>query len=476
MPLVHSMETNSIAENSVNRKAVFHEKWFNPLYFVLLNLERDYPKVKHVYIYGGKSSTKTYTVAQFCEVKATTEGKSTLAFRKVSDRMNETLIATFKKAVKSTRLSNGLKAMDKELRGAHGHIKFKGLDSEDSAKGVEGYSYLLFDELDQFTEEEYEETRISFRGEIAKYFFSTWNPVSERLWIKPYLDRIEWLDTPYKLPSPESFIKVSADGSRLLVKTDYQDNYWTVGSPDGSYGYKDESLIRDYENLKTYNYNKYRVVVLGEWGVTEVKSPAIQNFDKSRHVGKAEYNQMFPLIFAVDFNTMPLACTVWQEYKVGNEHKIRCIREIALENAKTQDLINFIQRNYTPMELSRAFFTGDATGRTETTANLSNWLQIDNHFRLGKRLHLPSVNPHVLTSLEHCDFVLHRHKDLIIDESCHHLIFELEYTEKDDKGLVKKSRTKAEQKADFLDTMRYMFNYYFLIRKDITTNPIYYNV
>jgi len=467
---------NPIAKETPNKFVVFDTKWFNPLYFILLNLEKDYPNVKHIYIYGGKSSTKTYTVAQFAAIAAATKGKSTLAFRKVSDRMNETLIATFKKAVKSTRLSNGLKSMDKELRGAYGHIKFKGLESEDSAKGVEGYTYLLFDELDQFTEEEYEETRISFRGEIAKYFFSTWNPISERLWIKPYLDRIEWKDTKYNLPSTESFVKVSADGSRLLIKTDYKDNYWTAGSPDGTYGFRDENLIRDYENLKTYNYNKYRVVVLGEWGVTDVKSPAIQNFIKDKHTGKAEYNPMFPLIFSVDFNTKPLACTVWQEYKIGVEHKIRCIREIALENAKTQDLIEFIKKNYTAQELSRCYFTGDATGRTETTANLSNWLQIENAFRLGKRMHLPSVNPHVLTSLEHCDFVLHRHKDLIIDESCHHLIFELEYTEKDEKGIIKKSRTKDEQKADFLDTMRYMFNYYFLLRKDIASNIIYYNL
>jgi len=455
-------------------KVQFDNKWFNPLFHILWDIETKYPNIKHVYIYGGKSSTKTYTVAQFALIKAAVYGKNTLAFRKVSDRMNETLISTFKKARRTTKVEAAINVMDKEFRAAKAHIKFKGLDSEDSAKGIENYSYMLFDELDQFSQEEYEETRLSFRGEVSKMFFCTWNPVSEHLWIKPYLDRIEWIDSEYKLPSPESFIKMSADGARLLIKTDYNDNYWSVGSPCETYGYRDEALIRDYEQLKTYNYNKYRVVVLGEWGITEVKSPAVQTFDVSKHVGKVTPLEHIPLLFWIDFNIDPLACTVWQIFREDGKHKIRGIREITIKAKEgihnTQQLIDLIKLQYAT-KLHSICFTGDATGAMGRAEGLSNWIQINKAFNLGRRLQVPKSNPSVLASIDLLNYVFYNHPDILLDESMTNTIFELQHTEKDDKGLVKKNRNLAEQRADFIDCIRYGFSYWFMLQDDIQKYP-----
>jgi hypothetical protein len=165
-----------------------------------------------------------------------------------------------------------------------------------------------------------------------------------------------------------------------------------------------------------------------------------------------------------------------QEYKEGTNHYINIINEIKIENAKTQDLINEISSRYTPIELSRAKFTGDATGRTETTANLSNWLQIQKAFNLGTRLEVPRANPSVISSIELCNFVFYRHKNISIDPKCKNLIYELKYTEADDKGLVKKDRNDLAQRADFLDTLRYAFNTYFLIKRNILKENIYFNI
>lgn len=470
MPIVEK------SNKTISNKIRYKNNWFNPLFHIIRDIEISRPKVNKIFCYGSKSSAKTLTIAQYLAIKGMA-GLSSIAYRKESARINDTIKKSFKEAIKYTRLTNGYTQMDKQFRSIYkGEIVLRGLDSESKVKGLEGYSYLLFDELDHFTQEEFTEADLSFRGQVAKIAFFTWNPVSERIWIKAYLDSIEWHSTEYELPSAASFIKISSCGTMILIKTDYNDNFWTVGSPCGTYGYRDESLLQKYESLKTLNYAKYRVVALGEWGVTEVQSPAVSTFDTTIHVGKPEYDPRFPLIFSVDFNTNPLACTVWQHYKIESTHYIRCLREIGLENKKTSDLIDFIQTSYTPMELSRCYFTGDATGKIERTENLSNWMQIEKAFRLGSRLHLPSSNPHVLSSLAHCDFIFHRHKNILIDETCHRLIYELQYTEKDDSGLVKKDRNKLEQRADFLDTMRYYFNYYFFIQKNIVNNPQYFNI
>lgn len=208
----------------------------------------------------------------------------------------------------------------------------------------------------------------------------------------------------------------------------------------------------------------------------KVQNVAMHNFNEDLHVKPCENNPLYPLIFSIDFNTSPLACIVMQEYKEGINHYINIINEIKIENAKTQDLINEINLRYTPIELSRAKFTGDATGRTETTANLSNWLQIQKAFNLGQRLEVPRANPSVISSIELCNFVFYRHKNVSIDPKCKNLIYELKYTEADEKGLVKKDRNDAAQRADFLDTLRYAFNTYFLIKRNILKENIYFNI
>jgi hypothetical protein len=214
----------------------------------------------------------------------------------------------------------------------------------------------------------------------------------------------------------------------------------------------------------------------GRWGVEQIQNPAIRNFNESRHVGKAVRNQNYPLIFSVDFNCQPLVAIVCQEYK-DTHHKIRVLEEIRLENATTQDLINVIKSKYTLFELSRALFTGDASGQNKTTASaFSNFQQLDRAFKLNKRLILPRSNPSVLDTLDLLDFIFGLHPDFIIDESCKTLIFELLYTEKDEKGLVKKNRNKDEHKADALDCLRYFGNTFFKLMRSIIQTPAYYGI
>ena len=453
----------------------YSKKWFNPLFFILKDIQATKPNVNKIFVYGSKSSAKTFTIGQFIEIECL-KGLSAIAYRKESARINDTIKKSFTSALKYTRITNAYTVMDKQYRNiVGGEIVMRGLDSESKVKGLEGYSYLLFDELDHFTQEEFTEADLSFRGEVAKIAFFTWNPVSDKLWIKGHLDAINWTESEYKLPSENSFVKISECGTMVLIKTDYQDNYWTVGSPCGEYGYRDEALIEKYNQLKAYNYNKWRVVACGEWGIAEVKSPAFPTFDIKKHVGKTEMVSGIPLLFFIDFNNNPLACIVFQIYRNETGHKIRGLKEIKITPKEgihnTQLLIDFIKANY-PNHVHSLCMTTDATGTQKTAAGLSNILQLNKAFNLGRRLQTPTINPKVKDSVELVNYVFYHHPDILLDPSMETLIFELQNTERDaDGGLIKDKRDDATQRADFVDALRYGANWHFFLNDNIYKFP-----
>jgi PBSX family phage terminase large subunit len=326
--------------------ATFRKEWFNPLYFVINNTLKENPRINKVFVYGSKSSAKTFTLAQYIEKEVALKKTDAICFRKESTRIKTTLKKSFQKAIKQTRLSNVFNVQDFQINSVHGNsIVFKGLDSEDKVKGIEDFGYLLFDELDHFTLEDYEQADMSFRGEVAKVFFLTWNPISDKLWIKPYLDQFTWLDAKYQLPSPQSFVKISECGTMLYIKTLYTDNYWTVGSPCGAYGYYDEKLIDKYNQMKVTNYKSWLVNVNAEWGIAENKNPYFYAFDQDKHVSKVPliYNRQLPLYLSFDFNIDPATCVVSQFVEGGF---LNVIKSYKVNNCPLKELLTRIKSDY----------------------------------------------------------------------------------------------------------------------------------
>jgi len=332
-----------------------------------------------------------------------------------------------------------------------------GMDDPEKTKGIADPTIIYWDEITKGNQNDFTTLNALLRTPKNKHqFIMCFNPVSERHWLRDYFfDK----DDPYKIN--ENFAA---------------ETYFSHST------FKDNPFINQKEYERTLLLNsggsqsRLECDMYGRWGVEQIQNPAIRNFNESRHVGKAVRNQNYPLIFSVDFNCQPLICLVCQEYK-DTSHKIRVLEEIRLENATTQDLINVIKSKYTLFELSRALFTGDASGQNKTTASaFSNFQQLDRAFKLNKRLILPRSNPSVLDTLDLLDFIFGLHPDFIIDESCKTLVFELLYTEKDEKGLVKKNRSKDEHKADALDCLRYFGNTFFKLMRSIIQTPAYYGI
>lgn len=358
--------------NTSIEKVRFKKNWFNPLYFVIRDLLKE--GISEFYIYGGKSSSKTVTVCQLIAVECLLRMQNALIFRKEGTLIKTTVKPSMKLAIDMTRLQNGYKLMDFACRTEYGNdIVFRGLDHDEKAKGIEGFSWVLFDELNHFTYEEYDQLILSFRGSVAKAFFGTWNPVSENSWVKKDLiDKDEWHETNHNLPSRHSFVRVNKTGNRALIKTIYEDNYWTVGSPCGTFGYRDEKTLKKYERLKLFDDDQYQINVLGNWGVIKADTPYLLHLKKSLNARKIKINEEEGIYLSFDFNVKN-SVTVWQKWKdEDDEWQVRCLREIRIggtEDTDLEALCKVLAEDYGDYDIR---FSGDASGNNRSALTKGN--------------------------------------------------------------------------------------------------------
>ncbi|MDI6033995.1 phage terminase large subunit [Flavobacterium sp. LB2P84] len=429
----------------------YSKKWFNPLFFILEDILDNNTKVSNIYIYGGKSSSKTASICQQFAKRGLEKRQSSMLFRKESSRVKTTIKPSFKLGINTTRLTNGWHQYEREFRSVTGaEAILTGLDSEDKAKGVEGFDFVLFDELDQFEPKEHEQADLSLRGEGNKVLFGTWNPVSKMSWVKTKLvDSFEWLETDYKLPDPKSFVNISSCGTTILIKTSYLDNYWTVGSPCGTYGFRDEKLIAKYFKLKTTDYNAYKVNVLGEWGNVQRGGEFYKNFRAETQVKKHTYDPNLPLHISFDENVNPyLSLSVYQAKGL----KSWKIKEICLEhpfNTLSHTLNKF--KTIFPSNKETIFIYGDRTSLKQDTKleKGQNFFTIieDDLKRKGcaTKLRLPKQNPSVSSRGNFINEIFGSNIydiEYSIDENCNLTIDDYENVKESSDGTKHKEKTK----------------------------------
>lgn len=429
----------------------YSRKWFNPLFFILEDIVDTKPKVKRILIYGGKSSSKTVSVCQLLAKRGLARIESSILFRKESTRVKTTIKKSFKLGIKTTRLTNGWKDLDREFRSVSGaEVILTGLDSEDKAKGVEGFNFVLFDELDQFLKKEYSQTNLSLRGEGRKIFFGTWNPVSKLSWVKTQLvDTYTWNPTEYELPDSRSFVKISSCGTTVLIKTSYKDNYWSVGSPCGTYGYRDDNLIADYEKLKETDPNAYKVNVLGEWGNVNRGGEFYKSFKYQNQVKQHNYNQELPLHISFDENVNPyLSCSIYQAEGLSS----RKIDEICLEHPLNtlKDTLKKLISKY-PNKNQKIFIYGDRTSLKQDTklqkgvnfyTIIEDFLKKEG-YKTERRL--PRKNPNVVSRGNFINDIFSENImgiDYTIDENCIRTIDDYENVKEDSDGTKHKKKIK----------------------------------
>lgn len=463
----------------------FDKTWFNPLYFIIRKLLSE--GVSEFYIYGGKSSAKTVSVCQFIAVECLLKQRNALIFRKEQSTIKTTIKESMKLSVDSCRLGGGYTTMDFSLLSMYGNrITFKGLDNEEKAKGVEGCSYILWDELNHFDLAEYNQMILSFRGEVAKAFFGTWNPVSEDSWVKKELiDKDVWIDwETMKLPSDHSFIRKNKQGNRVLIKTIYEDNFWTVGSPCGTYGYRDENLLAKYERKREFDYEDYLINVLGEWGIIRPDSLYIDGFNAKVNTGITVFNPRQIILLGFDYN-VGNSCVVGQMWEYApDKWKISIIEEYHLSGGENNDLEALCERLAVKWGKNDIYYTGDASGNNGSAltqgsigANtlVGNYLtkyvaKYHGHDRVTFKKF--KKNPDTDLSGWICSFLFKiMGPDFMLSETCSILIRDLNKAEKLSGGKLDKNKANKGDYGHVMDGLRYLvhafcFNLWKQLSKD----------
>ena len=448
------------------------KKWFNPLYFIINDLIKQ-PEISTILIYGGKSSSKTISICQILAKECYINKASAIAYRKESVIVPTTLKKSYNLAIETMYMKPAFETQDRIYKCVKGsEIVLKGLDDPEKAKGIESYKYVYLDELNQFEQSEYEQFELGLRGIPGQKIFASWNPTDENSWVKTNLiDNIEFEDTDYTLPSGRSFVKQSKDKKTILIKTVYQDNFWVYGSPDGSYGYRDENLICRYENLRTTNYNSYRVNVLGEWGKVHYGGEILKCWKSEKHTGIYPYNPDLAVYLFFDENVNPyFPCGIFQ---IENDQKtfrmIDCIDARNPNNTVRWMCAEITRKLHQWGHKGKVYIGGDATSKKQDVKqekghNLFKLIAISLS-EFNPEYRLLNSNPSVVMSFEFLNSILSSNAqglDYAIDKNCHVVIKDYENCKEDKNGRIDKTpvrdpvtKISYQPYGHFIDITRY---------------------
>lgn len=487
---------------------------FSPNAFWLWRYTLD-KSVRFIVLYGGSSSGKSFSVAQFFAILAFYEGCNMLVMRKVGASIEKTIYADFKAAI------NGIEGLAECCRFKQnsivfndgGKIDFSGLDDPEKIKGISQYKRVFLDELSEYDETDFKQIRLRLRGQEGQQIVAAFNPISEEHWIKKkWFDRETWHDIPMALtignetlPQELCAVKsVRMNSEKLIlnpntgeydrhvpdtivIQSTYLNNFWVVGSPDGKYGYYDQQAIATFENDRINDPDYYQVYALGEWGHLRTGAEFFPSFNRGVVCGKFKYNPELPIHISMDSNVLPyVTATFFQkEYKHDDVQQVTQIDELPIESPnnsarKAAKVIAGRLREYGYAD--KVYLHGDASGKAANTIDDNNRsffdLVIDEIEHEGFEVVdcIGNKNPSVATTGEFINAVWDGRVpgvSIRIDNDCTTSIDDYQAVQKDENGAISKQKVtnpvtkqKYEAQGHVSDTLRYIAHD--LLRKQYT--------
>lgn len=477
---------------------------FSPNAFWLWRYTLD-KSVRFIVLYGGSSSGKSFSVAQFFAILAFYEGCNMLVMRKVGASIEKTIYADFRAAI------NGIDGLAECCRFKQnsivfndgGKIDFSGLDDPEKIKGISQYKRVFLDELSEYDETDFKQIRLRLRGQEGQQIVAAFNPISEEHWIKKkWFDRETWHDIPMALtignetlpqelcavksvrmnsekmilnPNTGEYDRHAPD--TIVIQSTYLNNFWVVGSPDGKYGYYDQQAIATFENDRINDPDYYQVYALGEWGHIRTGAEFFPSFSHGVVCGRFKYNPELPIHISMDSNVLPyVTATFFQkEYKPDDVQQVTQIDELPIEspNNSARKAAKVIAKRLKEYGYSdKVYLHGDASGKAANTIDSENrsffdlvidelecegFDVVDN---IGKR------NPSVATTGEFINAVWDGRVpgvSIRIDDDCTVSIDDYQAVQKDENGAIAKQKVtnpvtkqKYEAHGHVADTLRYI--------------------
>lgn len=477
---------------------------FSPNAFWLWRYTLD-KSVRFIVLYGGSSSGKSFSVAQFFAILAFYEGCNMLVMRKVGASIEKTIYADFRAAI------NGIDGLAECCRFKQnsivfndgGKIDFSGLDDPEKIKGISQYKRVFLDELSEYDETDFKQIRLRLRGQEGQQIVAAFNPISEEHWIKKkWFDRETWHDIPMALtignetlpqelcavksvrmnsekmilnPNTGEYDRHAPD--TIVIQSTYLNNFWVVGSPDGKYGYYDQQAIATFENDRINDPDYYQVYALGEWGHIRTGAEFFPSFSHGVVCGRFKYNPELPIHISMDSNVLPyVTATFFQkEYKPDDVQQVTQIDELPIEspNNSARKAAKVIAKRLKEYGYSdKVYLHGDASGKAANTIDEQNRsffdLVIDELEHEGFEVEdcIGNKNPSVATTGEFINAVWDGRVpgvSIRIDDDCTVSIDDYQAVQKDENGAIAKQKVtnpvtkqKYEAHGHVSDCLRYI--------------------
>lgn len=378
---------------------VINYKKLNPLGFHLLKVFQD-PTIRQIILFGGSSSGKSYSVAEVFLLMSLYEGKNQLVMRKVGASIKDSIYASFKAAAEHLGISDlfqfkdGIKVIRCKENGAE--IKFKGLDDSEKIKGLESIKRVFMDEWNEYEEKDYKQMKLRLRGMKGQQLVFAFNPIKGTHWIKKNVfDKEEWHDVSmevelggvkvpahltevksYRMNAPKTMMHkrtgeiIEHPSDMAVLQTTYLNNFWVVGSPDGTYGYYDDQAIATFEHDRIHDPDYYRVYALGEWGVIRTGSEYFHAFNRGQHCIAVEFDPSLPIHISVDNNRLPYISYAFWQIDYSNGIQLRQFHEICAgspDNSAHKSAVLVAKYLRSIGYQDKVYLHGDCTTRNSNT-------------------------------------------------------------------------------------------------------------
>lgn len=481
---------------------IVNHKKLNPNAFYLLKYLND-ATIRFIILYGGSSSGKSFSVAQAVLIQTLQDGENTLVMRKVGASISKTIYEDYKVAASLLGISQYFKFIQNSIKCTYNGAKidFSGLDDPEKIKGISNYKRVQLEELSEFEFADLKQIRKRLRGKKGQQIIADFNPISETNWIKKdWLDNEKLHDVPMVVEIggkviPAELTKVKSlkmnEGKSMVnpktkeieeyppnmvvIQSTYLNNFWVVGSPDGTYGYYDEQCVMDFEHDRLYDPDYYNVYALGEWGVIKTGSEFLNSFNIGKNSGEYPYIPGLPIHLSVDSNVLPYISVSYWQADLSKGKDMYQIAETTAEspNNSVRRAAKLVSKKLSELGYDdKIYLHGDASAKAANTIDdnkrsfmdlfidtlkKDNWTVED---KVGNK------NPLVSMTGEFVNAIFEKQLpdlSINIDDGCRASIDDYQSVQKDANGAILKTKVKDsvtkqtyEEHGHLTDTLRYV--------------------
>jgi hypothetical protein len=403
-------------------------------------------KKRYILSYGGRASSKSYTVAQLFIIKALSKeyfrgvmmrevlGDIRLSqFQEIKDQIFDYGLQDAFQIKENTMeficYKTGNKIISKGFKKSAGNQTAK-------VKSIKDPTHIWIEEGDEVSEEDFIKADTSVRTTKAEtvQIIITFNPEDEEHWLrKKFFDK-ERTDT-------------------LIIHSTYRDN---IDNLQQSYI---DALLR----LKEEDPYYYDVFVEGIWGTKKVVNPFAFQYNKGKHESNgAVFDPKKQLLISIDFNLTPFAVIFAHMWRDQYGEHLHVFSEESIEKGSIHAMVELITLKYKG-QLPNCIITGDSMGKRGDIGqrdNASNYEQLRRGLGLkSTQLWLPN-NPTHSNSRADVNYVLYHFPDFKINPiTCPNSCRDMRTVQADAFGsIIKKDRNDVNQRADHLDCSRSLIN------------------